>query len=242
MIYSYNRQGQQAVLLDQRGCQHAYDYDGLGRQIHDRVIAMGTGTVGTARRISTAYDVQGRVSLLTTWDNATVGLGNVLNQVQNLHNDFGQQTYSIQDHSGVVTGASPRVQYGYADGSANRIRMTSMTYPNGRVLSYDYGTAAGINEVISRVQSVKFAAEAFNLVDYQYLGVSGFVNAASSQPGINWSLYGASNDPVTGDIYSGLDRFGRVDNCLWQKKTSKGSENIKENIKGVKNIKGVRRL
>ncbi len=90
-------------MLDQRGCQHTYVYDGLGRQIHDRVTAMGTGTVGAARRISTTYDIQGRVSLLTTWDNATVGLGNVLNQVQNLYNDFGQQTYSIQDHSGAVT-------------------------------------------------------------------------------------------------------------------------------------------
>jgi len=92
-----------------------------------------------------------------------------------------------------------------------------MNYPNGRVLSYDYGTTAGINEVASRVQSVKFAAEAFNLADYQYLGASGFVNAASPQPGISWTLYGSSNDPDTGDIYSGFDRFGRVDNCLWQK-------------------------
>lgn len=80
--------------------------------------------------------------LLTTWDNAAVALGNVLNQVRNLYNDFGQQTYSIQDHSGAVTGASPRVIYSYADGSQNTIRMMSMNYPNGRLLSYDYGTAA----------------------------------------------------------------------------------------------------
>jgi len=98
-----------------------------------------------------------------------------------------------------------------------KLRLVCVLATNGRVLSYDYGTAADINDVTSRVQSIKFAAEAFNLVDYQYLGASGFVNAASSQPGTNWTLYGSSNDPNTGDIYSGLDRFGRVDNCLWQK-------------------------
>jgi hypothetical protein len=38
-----------------------------------------------------------------------------------------------------------------------------------------------------------------------------------SQRGLASTLYGSSNDPNAGDIYSGLDRFGRVDNCLWQK-------------------------
>ncbi len=38
-----------------------------------------------------------------------------------------------------------------------------------------------------------------------------------SQRGLASTLFGSSNDPNTGDIYSGLDRFGRVDNCLWQK-------------------------
>ncbi len=46
VTYSYNRQGQQKLVIDQRGCQHAYDYDGLGRQIHDRVPSLGTSAVG----------------------------------------------------------------------------------------------------------------------------------------------------------------------------------------------------
>ncbi|MCX7386368.1 MAG: hypothetical protein NTX48_06845, partial [Planctomycetales bacterium] len=37
---------------------------------------------------------------------------------------------------------------------------------------------------------------------------------------INWTLIGTGNDPATGDIYWGLDRFGRVDNCLWKKSTT----------------------
>jgi len=218
VTYNYNRQGQQTLVTDQGGCQHAFDYDGLGRPIHDRVLSLGSSAVGTARRISTVYDTRGLVSTITTWNDPRIGFGNVLNQVQNVYNDFGQQTHSYQSHSGSVdTMNTPKVQYSYADGSSNTIRMTGMTYPNARGLTVDYGTANEMNDACSRVQSMKFSAEAFNLVDYQYLGVSGFVNTASSQPGIAWTLYGTSNDPNTGDIYSGLDRFGRIDNCLWQK-------------------------
>ncbi len=97
--------------------------------------------------------------------------------------------------------------------------IAGMTCPNGRDLTYDYGTASGMNDACSRIESIINPADAVNpnLAQYQYLGVSGFVNVASAQPGINWTLYDSTNDPNTGDIYSGLDRFGRVDNCLWQK-------------------------
>ena len=107
-----------------------------------------------------------------------------------------------------------KVQYSYADGSATTIRMTGMTYPNGRFVSMSYGMSNDINDASSRIESMTDTG--LTLASYQYLGSSGFVNATSAQPGINWTLYGSTNDPNTGDIYSGLDRFGRVDNCLWQ--------------------------
>ena len=220
VTYSYNRQGQQTLVTDQRGCQHAYDYDGLGRQIHDRVVTLGTGVFDTPRRISTEYDSRGMVSNLTTWDNATVGSGTILNQVQNVYNEFGQQTDSYQGHDGSVNVATtPVVRFNYYHSGGNRIRIAGMTYPNGRALTYDYGVADGMNDACSRIESIIDPADAVNpnLATYQYLGTSGFVNVTSAQPGINWTLYGISNDPNTGDIYSGLDRFGRVDNCLWQK-------------------------
>jgi len=140
-----------------------------------------------------------------------------LNQVENVYNDFGQQTHSYQEHGGLVnTSTTPKVEYSYANGSPNTIRMTGMVYPDGRSQVQSYGTAIGINDASSRVESMKFSAEGFNLVDYQCLGSSGFVNAASAQPGISWTLIGSGNDPNTGDVYWGLDRCGRVDNCLWK--------------------------
>jgi len=219
VAYAYNRQGQQTLVIDQRGCQHAYDYDGLGRQIHDRVPSLGTSAVGTARRLSTVYDSRGMVLTVTTWDDPRVGFGSVQNQVLNAYNNFGQQTHSCQSHSGTANiSTSPKVQYSYADGSDNTIRMTSITYPNGRFVSMNYGTSDDINDASSRIESMTDTG--VTLASYQYLGSSGIVNAASAQPGIAWTLYGSTNDPNTGDIYSGLDRFGRVDNCLWQQSTT----------------------
>jgi len=159
------------------------------------------------------------VSTVSTWNNATVGVGVILNQVQNVYNEFGQQTHSYQAHGGSVnTSTSPKVQYSYAVGSANTIRMTGMTYPSSRVVSMNYGTANDINDASSRIESLTDTG--VTLASYQHLGASGFVNAASAQPGITWTLYGSTNDPNTGDIYWGLDRFGRVDNCLWKKSTT----------------------
>ena len=211
------RESQQVVCCDST---HT-GYDGLGRQIHDHVVTVGTGVFATPRRLSTEYDSRGMVSKLTTWSNHQVGVGVILNQVQNVYNEFGQQTNSYQAHDGSVNVATtPEVRYNYYHGGGNTIRLAGMTYPNGRNLTYDYGTAGGMNDACSRIESLINTSDSLNLATYQYLGTSGFVNAASSQPGINWTLYGTTNDPNTGDIYSGLDRFGRVDNCLWKQSTT----------------------
>ncbi|RCS44600.1 hypothetical protein DTL42_16880 [Bremerella cremea] len=125
---------------------------------------------------------------------------------------------------------SPKVQYGYANGSANTIRPTTLTYPNGRVLTYDYGAADGMDDAASRVASlIDDDGSSTHLVDYSYLGMGGsaqsvdspfgqgFVIADYTQPDTKWTLVdlSSSNDADTGDIYSGLDRFGRVKDNRW---------------------------
>jgi len=85
-------------------------------------------------------------------DNAAVGSGNVVNDVQFEYNDFGQRTTSYQSHSGAVnTMTTPKVQYAYADGSANTIRPTSITYPDGRVITFDYGAGGGNDDNAGRI-------------------------------------------------------------------------------------------
>jgi hypothetical protein len=72
------------------------------------------------------------------------------------NNDFAQLTQSYQAHAGTVnTGTTPKVQYSYASGSANMIRITGTTYPNGRNVVDDYGTAGSIDDACSRIRAMR---------------------------------------------------------------------------------------
>ncbi|MCY2967275.1 MAG: hypothetical protein NT069_27180, partial [Planctomycetota bacterium] len=94
---------------------------------------------------------------------------------------------------------------------------TSMTYPNGRVLASSYGTAGGANDVLSRISALVDNDGTTQLAAYQYLGLGAFVEVDYTEPDIKYTLIDLSstNDPDTGDIYSGMDRFSRVKDCRW---------------------------
>ncbi len=217
ITFAYNRQGQVKLLTDQQGTVHAYDFDKLGRQTQDRITTLGSGVDGAVRRIASAYEVRGMREKLTSYDNAAVGSGSVVNEAQFAYNDFDQLITDYQAHGGSVnTSTSPKVQYGYANGSANTVRPTSLTYPDGRVLTSGYGTSDGIDDAVSRVASL-VDDDATHLADYQYLGQSTFIEQDDTQPEVKWTLVDLSgtNDLDTGDIYSGFDRFGRIKDNRW---------------------------
>ena len=214
--YKYNRQGERKEMKDQNGTVHAYDRDKLARLLHDRVTTLGSGVDGAVRRLSMTYMVLGLMEKVTSYDNATVGSGNVVNEIQREYNDFAQLITEYQEHGGAVnTGTCPKVQYAYSSGSANHIRPTSITYPNGRVLTIDYGTSGGVNDVLSRVESIKDGSTV--LAKYAYLGLSTVVEVDYQEPDVKYTLIdlAGNNDADTGDIYSGLDRFSRVKDCRW---------------------------
>ena len=105
-----------------------------------------------------------------------------MNQVQRAFNGLGQLTTEWQAHSGAVnTSTTPKVQYAYTEmaGGANHSRITSMTYPNGKVLTYNYST--GLNDGISRLSSLSDSSG--SLETYDYLGLSTVVRRGHSQPG-----------------------------------------------------------
>src|SRR5207244_2107092 len=145
-----NALGEIKTATDRNGTLHTYGYDILGRQINDAITTLGTGVDGSVRRIQTAYDTGGRRYLFTSYDAATGG--NIVNQVQRTYNGLDQLTAEYQSHAGAVnTSTIPAVQYAYNQmaGGANNSRLLSMTYPNGRVLNYNY--ASGLDSNISRL-------------------------------------------------------------------------------------------
>ena len=101
-------------------------------------------------RIAQTYEVRGLLQNLTSYDNATPGAGNVVNDVRLVYNPFGQLTADYQSHSGSVDMAStPSVGYSYEDGSSGTIRRTGVVYPNGRTIGYQY--ASGADDAFNRV-------------------------------------------------------------------------------------------
>jgi RHS repeat-associated protein len=135
-----------------------------------------------------------------------------------LDRDFAQLTQSYQAHGGEVnTGTTPQVQYSYADGTSNTIRITGMTYPNGRNVVDDYGTTGSMNDAASRIFGMKDSGASSNLVEYSYLGLSGFVKTVYPESSAQYTLIGTTGgtNPDSGDIYLGLDRFGRVIDANW---------------------------
>jgi RHS repeat-associated protein len=206
VAYSYNRQGQRIRMQDQNGSMHEYEYDALGRQTADKVTTLGAGVDGAVRRIGQSYEVRGLVENVTSYSDAA-GTTPV-NEVQNVYNSFGQLKEQYQEHSGSVnTGTTPKVEYAYADGSANTTRSTSLTYPNGRVLDYLYDDTHA--DKLSRVRTLRW--DGTDVCRYSYLGLNTFVATDYSQPQVKLDYaLGSGANP-----YTGFDRFGRIVDLLW---------------------------
>jgi len=171
VTYEYNRQGQVKEIDDQNGSVRVLEYDELGRLEHDRVTTLGGGVDGSIRRVTRSYEVRGMLATLTSYDNATVGSGNVVNDVNYVYNGFAQLATEYQSHSGAVnTGTTPKVQYAYADGSSGYARRISMTSPDGTVTGYGYGIAGGASDAFNRVEQITNGGKV--VANYSFLGVN----------------------------------------------------------------------
>jgi RHS repeat-associated protein len=217
--YLVNALGQTVQYTDCNGNVHQYTYDVLGRLTADAVTTLGAGVDGSVRRIEYGYDSQGNLSLITSYDAPTGG--NIVNQVQDVYNGLGQLTGEYQSHSGaVVQGTTPEVQYGYTEmsGGQNNSRLTSMTYPDGYKLDYNYNS--GLDNNISRLSSLVEDSTLTTLESYKYLGLDTVVERDHTQNGVNQTYIARGQTGDAGDQYVGLDRFGRVVNDNWVNTTT----------------------
>ncbi len=72
------------------------------------MLTLGSGVDGAVQRIETAYDTQGNVYLITSYDAASGG--SVVNQIQREFNCLGQLTTEWQAANGSVnTSTTPKV-------------------------------------------------------------------------------------------------------------------------------------
>jgi hypothetical protein len=95
-----------------------------------------------------------------------------------------------------------------------------MTYPNARVLNFNYNT--GVDTTISRLSSISDSTA--TLESYKYLGLDTLVERDHPQTNVNLtyiSQTGGTGD--AGDQYIGLDRFGRVVDQNWYNTSTSSS-------------------
>ena len=208
--------GQKTSYTDRTGTTHQYGYDVLGRLVSDIIPwwAVGTGVSTQTTGINYSFNDAGlpfKQTSLTNWDQSAVE-----NQVQDQYNGYGQLIKQYQESGGSVnTSTSDDVQYGYSQPTgANYSRLSSMTYPNGRVEDYGYNT--GIDATISRVSYIADDAgsSAGHVAEYTYLGLSAIVVENEPEAGVELTCIQVPGDTSYnsdgGDRYTGLDRFGRV--------------------------------
>jgi len=215
--YTYNRQSDVLQFTDADGTVHAYGYDGVGRQVDDSVPVLAAGLSGAVLRISRAYDNRGLLALVTSHDAVTGG--SIVNQIALTYGPFGELVTDVQAHSGAVDGSTPVVGYAYTDGSGNTLRRTSVTYPNGRQVSYVYGDSLSIDDLINRISAHNVEGEGGSFVEYTYAGAAWQVELQMPPPNLELTYKQQTGAPPgdAGDIYSGYDRFGRTQEILWLK-------------------------
>ena len=110
-----------------------------------------------------AHPSAGMLEHITSYASATGGT--VVNDVLRVYNGFQQLVTEYQEHNGAVnTGTSANVQYAYADGSGNTIRLTDIIYPNGRKVSLVYDSPA--DDMLSRPTAIVDGTLTSGLISY----------------------------------------------------------------------------
>ncbi|MDP9175784.1 MAG: hypothetical protein M3O30_18235 [Planctomycetota bacterium] len=221
--YTYDALGRRQTMSDRNGNIHGYQYDPLGRLTMDFISISGSGVDSTTGALEYNYNQQGLPYQQTT----VSGVNAWINQVQDVYNGLGQLTGQYQSTgSFVTTSSTPEVIYGYSSVATGSLP-TSMTYPNGRILHYGYGTSSSyggvsnpLDAAIGRIDYLAddngSGASGQDLEEYSYLGLSTIVTENRPAPNIQLTyLSQTSSVADAGDQYTGLDRFGRVAEQNW---------------------------
>jgi hypothetical protein len=189
----------------------------------DRVTTLGTGIDGAVRRISRGYNRAGRLESVSSWSDAEIGTGSVVNQVVLRYNGFGQLVEEYQSHDGEMdTGSTPVVLYTHADGSARHIRRLSTVYPDGREIARSYGEAESADDALGRVYELRDASDGdAALARYTRRGLSATMRIEYPQCGgsspveMTYIKQAGEPDGPAGDQYTGQDSFNRIIDIRW---------------------------
>ena len=197
----------------------------------------GSGVDDSVLSIVTAYDDLGRVRLISSYSYVS-GVGDPVNQIEHVFDGWGNLAVEYQSHDAEVDEeTTPAVQYTYADGAdengrAAYMRLTDISYPNdpngasspnGQNVHYNYSTGAqaAVDEIMSRLSSISDSESGEIDAAYTYLGAGTIAveDYAQSQVKLDY-------DPDGDGSFSGLDRFGRVVDQVWEQYHLSGGNEV----------------
>ncbi len=227
VLHAYNQLGEVITIEDQRGVVHEYERDLLGRVTLDKATTIPSGEADDwIKSIGIAFDNAGRVHEVTSYAGVTTG-STIRNQVEFTYETTWDINEVWQDHLGAVDGSTPKVAYSYASSeSRNHYRQSEVEGVNSAGWTVEYGTADGLDDLISRVVKLEddmVSPSAFDVgVEYDHIGVTMLAVAdlyeVDVQLDYTTSHTGERNfgtKTENAGIYPGFDRFGRVLRHTW---------------------------
>jgi RHS repeat-associated protein len=177
--YTYDYASRKSTQKDQRGTVHTFTYDSSGRFSADSVTTLSSGVDGSVLRKGTTYDSVSRKQLVTSYSDAAGST--VFNQVKYSYGNLGLAIKREDSHVGaVVSGTTPSVLAGYTDGGPGTsggvgkyVRPVSSTYPNGRVVYFNYPASGStsVGDHLSRIDNIaNDSAGTSQFGQYSYMG------------------------------------------------------------------------
>ncbi|MCG8511229.1 MAG: hypothetical protein MI741_18580, partial [Rhodospirillales bacterium] len=225
IVLAYHLDGTLNTRTDQRGVVMTYTYDSLRRLELEAVTTLSTAD-GLVRAIGYSRDNLGRISKVTSYSDAAATTA--INEVAYVYHDHGALKKVRMDHDSVVdnnTNIDTReIEYVYNETASggeftHGLRHSYTIYPNGRQVHTTYGTANGVDDLISRARgladesTVTANTPGNDVVTYDYLGSGRLAVKDLPTPDLKLS-YVASAGAASGG-YTGYDRYGRLDTQHW---------------------------
>ena len=142
----------------------------------------------------------------------------MVNELVREYNDLAMFTKEYQEHGGAKDANTPYVDYNYDESATGGeftkgLRLTSLRYPDGRLVHHTYGTSGSDADNLNRLDAIKddsSGSPGATLAQYTYLGLDQVVVLDLPEPDIKLDLFGG-----TSGSYAGLDRFDRVVDQRW---------------------------
>ena len=142
----------------------------------------------------------------------------MVNELVREYNDLAMFTKEYQEHGGAKDANTPYVDYNYDESATGGeftkgLRLTSLRYPDGRLVHHTYGTSGSDADNLNRLDAIQddsSGSPGATLAQYTYLGLDQVAVQDLPEPDIKLDLFGG-----TSGTYAGLDRFDRVIDHRW---------------------------